>query len=552
MPVVKLRLRELRRMLGVEVSTEELLERMPMLGCDVEEVEGEHVYVEYFPNRPDLYSVEGVARAYRAFFGIEPGLREYTAEEPEVQMRVDRGVEGVRPFIACCEVLNAKLDGELVGELMELQEKLHWALGRNRRRASIGVHDLREVEPPLRYAAAGGEELRFVPLGESREMSLAEVLREHPKGREYGHILRGSRVPVVLDSEGKVLSLPPVINSELTRVTEESEHLLIEVTGTDRRAVKHALNVIATAMGERGFGLRKVEVLYPELTEVTPELEPEEMVLEVGYVRRMLGFGIGEEEVVESLRRMGYGAEAEGGRVRVRVPCYRCDILHLIDLVEDVAIGYGYERLPEALPEIPSAGVELEAEALEQKLRALLPGYGFTEVLNLMLSNPGENFMSMRRSGEAVEVSNPISEEHTIVRTSLLPKLLATLRQNRHHELPQRIFEAGDVLLLDDGRVERRRRVAMAVIHAKAGFAEIRGIAQGVLRDFGAEAEFVPHEDGAFLKGRCAAVVVSGRLAGVLGEVHPEVLERFELEYPVAALELELEALGSRGAVPKV
>ncbi|NOZ82315.1 MAG: phenylalanine--tRNA ligase subunit beta, partial [Euryarchaeota archaeon] len=465
MPVIKLRLQEVLRLLGGGVGAEELVERMPMLGCEVEGVEGEHVYVEYFPNRPDLYSAEGVARAYRAFFGIEPGLREYSASPPAVQMRVEESVQKVRPFIACCEVLDAELDETLVGELMEFQEKLHWALGRDRTRASIGLHDMQEVKPPLRYAALAGDELSFVPLGESRELTLAEVLREHPKGREYAHILAGSeRLPVVLDAEQRVLSLPPIINSELTRVTEESSHLLIEVTGTDRRAVRYALNVLATAMAERGFRLRSVEVVYPQGVQLTPELEPEELELGMEYVRRMLGFELGEGEVVECLRRMGYDASVSEGRLKVRVPCYRCDVMHVIDVVEDIAIGYGYERIEEAELHIPQAGYELEMEALEQRLRALMPGYGFTEVLNLMLSNEEENFKSMRRSGRAVRLENPISEEHTIVRTSLLPKLLGTLRQNKHCELPQRIFEAGDVLQLSDGRAVRRRMVALAVI----------------------------------------------------------------------------------------
>ncbi len=544
MPVIKLRLEEVLRLMGGGVEAEELIERMPMLGCDVEGVEGEHVYVEYFPNRPDLYSAEGVARAYRAFLGIEPGLREYRAEPPEIKLVVEESVLKVRPYIACCEVLEAELDETLVGELMELQEKLHWALGRDRKLASIGVHDMREVKPPLVYRAAGRGELRFVPLGERTEMTPGEVLERHPKGREYGHILKGAeKLPVVLDSRGRVLSLPPIINSELTKVTEQSRHLLIEVTGTEQRAVRHALNVIATAMAERGFRLRGVVVEYPEGGKVTPELEPEELEVGLEYVRRMLGFSITEEEAVESLRRMGYEAVAEGERLKVRVPCYRCDVMHVIDVVEDIAIGYGYDRIEGAALSLPQPGEELELERLEQKLRALMPGYGFTEVLNLMLSNEQENFRSMRRSGRAVKLRNPISEEHTLVRTSLLPKLLATLRQNRHCELPQRIFEAGDVLLMEEGRAVRSRRVAMAVVHAKAGFAEIKGVAQGLMRDFGVRAEFVPATDGAFIEGRCAAVVVAGRRAGVLGEVHPEVLERFELEYPVAALELELQAL---------
>jgi phenylalanyl-tRNA synthetase beta chain len=549
MPVIKVKLAELKRMLRFDIDDQELMERLPLLGCDIEGYDGRHLYVEYFPNRPDLYSVEGIARAYRAFFGVEPGLREYKAKEAENVLVVDESVSGVRDYVVACEVEKVRLNDELIAELMELQEDLHWALGRDRRKVSIGVHDPSRVTPPYRYTTVKPEEIRFVPLGYEEEMTPRQILEEHPKGVEYGHIIsRYDRYPVILDSRNNVLSLPPIINGELTRVTEATREFFIDVTGTDLRLISQALNILATALAERGFTLREVEVRYPNRTLTTPELSPQVRRLSTRYAERVLGLSLSSEEIKACLERMGYGVRVVSeGELEVLVPCYRCDIFHEIDLVEDVAIGYGYENFPATLPKVLTTGEKLPLEELGEKLRILMLGYGFTEVMNLMLTNDAENFSRLRRSGEAVRIRNPISEEHTTVRTSLLPSLLRTLRLNKHRELPQRIFELGDVVLLSEGEETgalRRRRLGAAVIHDRASFTEAKALLQALLRDLGVEDYRVePLEDPAFIPGRCASVVISGERVGVFGEIHPEVLENFELEYPVAALELDVEAM---------
>ena len=552
MPVIKVEYAELRRMLNSELSDEELMEKLPLLGCDIEGFDGRYLYIEYFPNRPDLYSVEGIARAYRAFFGVEPGLKEYRAEEAENYILVDESVAGVRDYVVACEVKDVRLSDELIAELMELQEDLHWALGRDRKKVSIGVHDSSRVTPPYRYTTVKPEEIRFVPLGYDREMTPREILEEHPKGMEYAHIISCyDRYPIILDSRNNVLSLPPIINGELTRVTESTREFFIDVTGTDLKLISQALNILTTAFVDRGFRVRKVEVRYPGRSLLTPDFSPAVRKLRRSYANRMLGLNLSGEEIKQCLERMGYGVEVKEEELLVKVPCYRCDIFHEIDLVEDVAIGRGYENFPEALPEVFTTGEKLPIEELGEKLRMLMLGYGITEVMSLMLTNERENFSHLRRRGSAVRIMNPISEEHTMVRTSLLPSLLGVLRLNRHRELPQRIFELGDVVLLDpeaETGAARRRRLGVAIIHAKANFTEARALLQGILRDLGIEGYQVEEkEDPAFIPGRCATVVLDGKEAGVFGEIHPEVLTNFELEYPVTALELDVKALGLRG-----
>lgn len=547
MAVIKLNLKDLNKLSGFEIEKEELMQRLPLLGCDIEGIDGDYVYVEFFPNRPDLYSVEGVARALRNFFGFKKGLREYKLLPPKTYIKVDESVEKIRPYVVSCEVENVRLNHEFIQELMDLQEDLHWVLGRDRKKVSIGVHDPSRVKPPFRYTALIDRDIKFVPLGMEEEMSPVQILEKHPKGKDYAHIISGhDKYPFILDSEGNVLSLPPVINGELTKVSEKTEKLFVDITGTDFDLISKALNILSTAFLERGFVVYQVEVRYKNKTVITPDYTPEEKDISLDYVNNILGLSISGEEAVEALERMGYGAFSAGNSLKVEIPAYRSDIFHPVDIVEDIAIGYGYENFDAKLPDIATTGEEDSLEEKCRKLRKLLVGYSLSEVMSLMLSNEKENFESMFVEGEAVTIKNPISEDHTIVRTSLLPSLLNVLRINRHHELPQKIFEIGDILIpykeLPEG-AKAERHLAIVLIHSKAGFTEIKSIAEALMRDLGLEYKIEAEEHGSFILGRCARIVAGGKPAGYFGELRPEVIIAFDLEYPVVAMEINVEQI---------
>ncbi|MEM2191616.1 MAG: phenylalanine--tRNA ligase subunit beta, partial [Archaeoglobaceae archaeon] len=223
MPVITLNWNELERLVGA--NRDVILKRLPMLGCDIERSDQETLAVEFFPNRPDLYSIEGVARALRGFLGIETGLKDYKSRKGNWKIFVEKSVLAVRPRIVGCVVRNLKMSDEVIRSLMEVQEDLHWTIGRNRRRMAIGVHDLSRVNFPLKYTAVNSE-FSFVPLDFAKEMSVAEILKEHPKGKEYAFILEGKNAyPMIIDSKNEAISFPPIINAEKTRVTEKTTDL---------------------------------------------------------------------------------------------------------------------------------------------------------------------------------------------------------------------------------------------------------------------------------------------------------------------------------------
>jgi len=535
MPVVRLYYEDMERLIGVSRDT--IMSRLAMMGADIgKRAEADHVDVEFFPDRPDLYSPEGVARAMQGFLGLKTGLVNYQVQKGPIELLVEESVKSVRPIIGCAVVRGLEFSDEAIESLMGLQEDLHWGLGRNRRKVSIGVHDISRVTPPFRYLGADPDR-KFVPLDFWEEMSMREMLHKHPKGRDYGHILEGcERYPLIVDDNDRVLSFPPIINGELTRVTEDSHDLFIDVTGTDP-VVHKALNIVVTSLAERGGKIESVLVKRSEGDFVSPNLEPALWTVRASEANGLIGFDLTAEELAGCLERMRFGARAEGSFVEVQVPAYRADIMHSWDIFEDAAKGYGYDRLVAELPKAVTVGKAHPAELCKAQIREIMAGLGYLETMPFTLTNEKVHFDWMRRPREgAVRVTHPISELHTILRTSLLSSLLEIFAINQHHPLPQRIFAVGDVV------VENRTRMhlAAASVHSQASFSEIRSVADAVLRELGWEEEtrIVPSQDGALLPGRGADLLINGQKKGLFGELHPLVLQSFGLEQPVVALEL--------------
>ncbi|MDI6819692.1 MAG: phenylalanine--tRNA ligase subunit beta [Candidatus Hodarchaeaceae archaeon] len=544
MPAITVSYRDLCGLLGKRIKLEPLKRSLLMMGIEAEAT-GDDLRLEVAHNRPDLLSAEGVARALKGFLGIEVGLPFYGLRSSGIVMRVDPSTRAVRPYAVGGVVEGVRLTDAAVAQLMQVQDKLHETLGRNRRRVAIGIHDLDKVRPPFRYTAVAPDGIKFVPLDMSRELTPAQILQEHPKGIEYAHILREfDRYPLIVDSNGDVLSMPPIINGELTRVTEGTNRLFIDVTGTDELAVNQALTILMTGFAERGFKLRSIVVRYPNRRIRVPNLRATRTRLNVRGANETIGLDLKPREAAEIMKRMRFGIVGKkGDNLTLLVPPYRTDVMHEVDLIEDLAVGYGYDKLKPASPRVVTVGERHPLEALSDMVRRALTGLGFMEVMTFTLTNPRTNFELMRAGGTAATIANPVSEEYTILRTWLLPSLMSVLKANRPHPLPQRVFEVGDLVLLDeDAETGARnvRRVAAAVIGDLGNFTYIKAVTEAVLRDLGIAHEIRPLDHPSFLEGRAAEVAADGRCLGMIGELHPEVILNFELGHPVAAFELDL------------
>jgi phenylalanyl-tRNA synthetase beta chain len=551
MPVITLSKDRFSTFIGRSITVEEMAKWLPWLGLDIEDVGPDYVKVEFNPNRIDFSSTAGVARAFSGLREWETGLPKYEVAKGKVVLNVDSSVSEVRPYVLAAIIRNIRLDDDSVRELMEMQEDLHWGVGRDRRKVSIGVHNLDVVQSPFSYVTGAPNAVRFVPLDKVEEMSLQEILERHEKGVAYSHLVDwASRYPLIIDSQKRVLSFPPIINGELTKVDGQTQNLFIEITGTDYNAIARSLNVLVTALSDMEGAIESVRVNYPDHTVVSPDLTPQRMRLRIDYANELLGLKLSESKVVQSLRKSRLDAKRiSKGVLEVSIPAYRIDVMHEIDLVEEVAIGYGYFRLKPTRPSTITTGKQHSISEKANRVRQIMIGLGFTEVMNFILTNEAAHYEKMRQKvgGEMVKLANPVSAENSIARVELLPSLMRNLADNRHESYPQRLFEVSDVIRISgktETRSERRLHVAGVCSHPTANFTEIKSYAEALLANLNVKRwEVKAARNPSFLEGRAAAIHVKGGKVGVLGEVHPEVITNFELENPVSAFEIDLEEI---------
>ncbi|MBE3121969.1 MAG: phenylalanine--tRNA ligase subunit beta [Thermoplasmata archaeon] len=543
MPLVTFNYNDFINLLGYKIPKEKLIEKLPMIGGDFSHVTGDEINIEFFPNRPDLTSVEGIARASRAFFEFKTGLQTYEAATSDVSLTVDPSVKKIRPFVTTALVKNITMTDELITSLMGLQEKLHVGLGRNRKKVAIGVHNAEPVTPPFLYKAVDPDAVSFVPLAKDEPMTLREILKKHEKGVDYAHLLEGfDKYPLIVDVHNNVLSFPPIINGSLTEVTPYTKEVFIDVTGTDRKAINYALNIVTTALAERGGTIYRTTVLEDGKKIVSPDFTAVKQSVSVAFVNTILGTRFKEKDVVTCLKKMGHNAVDSGdGRIAVEIAAWRSDILHEVDLVEDVAVGFGFDLFETDFPKALTFGRTLPCHNLLEGLRGIMIGVGFNEVTTFVISNEEDEFQRMGLiKGKMVLIENPIGEEYSGLRMSLLPSLLKLLRENRHHPLPQQIFEVGVVV---DEQAKNRHHLAGMKIDAKANFTECKSLVEKVLRECGCKPVIKEKSHAAFIEGRCASVLKNDAEIGVFGELHPKTIQAFHLEHPMIAFELAADLL---------
>ena len=542
MPVITVDSKDLEELSGID--RQKIIDNVSMIGAEVERVEEETIDIEFFPNRPDLYSVEGVSRAMKAFFEISPGLRKYDVKPPQIEITIQKDVKDVRPVLGCAVVRGLSFTSSSIKSLMDLQEDLHWALGRGRKKVSIGVHDMAKIKAPFTYSTESPS-FSFVPLDHTEKMTMAEILNKHAKGVKYAHLVQEmTRYPIIKDANGNILSFPPIINGTLTTVTESTKELFIDVTGTSKE-VYTSLNIVVAALAERGGIIEAVKII-DEVgeTRILPDLTPSVQTLTLEEIESHIGFKLTAKDVIHSLSKMGFDvsvSSAAPNAFDISIPAYRADILHKYDLIEDVAIGYGYADIPAALPETYTVGTSHPLSVARLCACEAMISLGYSQVMPFTLTSEKIHFENMRRpiTDDVTYVLHPISEDQTMVRTTLLPGLLEILALNRHRELPQKIFEVGEVAL----HQKNRQKIAAVSIHHAANFTEMSEVVDAFLRELSIDYDLKESEDPAFLKGRAADVYIGDTKVGVFGEFHPGVLTAFELGYAAIGFEADMSLI---------
>jgi phenylalanyl-tRNA synthetase beta chain len=556
-PTIELKVERLEKLVGKSLNLNDLEYDLQWIGLDLEDIneEEKRVKVEYNPNRPDYSSPEGIARALKGYYDLELGLPSYNITPGKIILNVDPSVKKVRPFIVCGVIRNIDLDEEEVATLMNIQEQLHWAVGRDRKKVAIGVHDLDKIKPPYKYTAVKPDSVSFVPLhGDGYPMNLDEILLLHDKGVEYAHILEGKEVyPIIFDSNDEVLSFPPIINGILTTVTDETKNLFLDLTGTNFNAINLALNILSTTLADMGTELESVKINYLEEREIiTPNLEPKKWEINIEYVNNIIGLDLSPPEMIKCFQKVRMDAEKskKKGYLEIWVPAYRGDIMHPVDFAEECAIGYGYINLPLRIKE-GGVGKYHPIQEFSNKVRKVMIGAGYLEVINFILASSEKQFELMKQQynkRKNIIISNPVSRDYDTSRTMILPKLMETLLLNRSEEKPIRIFEVGDVILIDhkeETGAKREVHLSAVSYHEGADFTEIRSTLDFIMNSLGFNQEYqikVDHNPS-YIEGRYGDIYINRKKIGEIGEISPEVILNFKLEFPIAALELNLHNL---------
>ena len=544
MPVVELSLSRLQKLVGKNTNKKQILDTLPFLGLDIESLGRNTVRVEYSPNRPDYSTDFGIALGLQGILGISRGmLRLNIRKQGNYEIKVDSSTSKVRPFVTGIIARNGSLDDKAVKQIINMQEDLHFGLGRKRKKSSIGVHDLDRISFPLKYTTTSRDH-RLVPLNSTKESSISEILRDSEVGRDYGSILgQSSKVPIIIDAKGQTISFPPIINAALTTVTTKTKNLLVEVTGIDKQSAEDMLSVVVVILQGAGFQFSQLKVSGSKNS--TPNFAPQSIVFDADPVNKILGLNISGSILVSCLKKCRLDAVREGKKIKCTIPRYRFDIFGGMDIVEEVALGYGIENLKPAWPASVHIGEKNTTSEKLDSISRLMTGFGFMETLNSTLTSEQILYeMTNKDSSQIISVISSKSQEHTILRDSILPGLLENLSKNIHETYPQKFFETG-IVFSKSSLIKETTNLACISASEETNFSEMKSILQSLFRiGFNIKCETKALSKHAlFSQGRVAEIIVGKRTVGYIGELDSKVLENFRIRTKAVAFEIKLNGL---------
>jgi phenylalanyl-tRNA synthetase beta chain len=561
MPTITVLKADLEALVGKAFTPTQLESKLPWVKGELKEyveATGEYRIELNDTNRPDLWCVEGIARHFRAVKAPKPP-RKATRQASAHHIKVTSDVRGVRPYIGACVARNVGVTDALLTQFIQTQEKLAELYGRKRQTVSIGLYPLQKIAFPVSYTTSAPDEASFVPLGVDRTMTLREILAEHPKGVAYGKIISDSpRYPLLVDARGEILSFPPIINSQaLGTVAVSDDDLLVEVTGTDLRMVVLAVNIWAANLVDRGATVEPVAIDYPWATPmgrkvVTPRAIAKTVSVPLNLIEQVLGESIRLPDAGRLLSGYGHRVSGAGSILKVTPPAHRDDILHPIDIVEDIAIARGYESFSPEMPSQFTVGALSAVERYADRVRELLTGLGFQETMDNILTSRQEvvDRMSDRITGDGlVEVDNPMVETFAVLRPHLLASLLRVEAASSKAVYPHRVFEVGEAARIDPASETGCRsdmRAAVLIAHAEAAFSEAHAALENLCYALDVSYRLDPVQHPTFIDGRAGTIVVDDQPIGVIGEVSPSVLEAWGVGMPCAVFDLALDSLVSR------
>ena len=539
MPVVELSYSRLQKLIG-KISKKQISNSLPFLGLDIESEDKDLVRVEYSPNRPDYSTDFGIALGLQGLLGIKIGpIKLNVKKSNKYSIFVKSNVSRIRPFVTGIIAKNGKIDDKTIKQLMTMQEDLHFGIGRKRKKSSMGIHDLDKISFPLVYTTTNRNH-KFIPLNSEKELNISEILDTTDVGKDYGSLLgQSSQVPIILDEKKNTVSFPPIINAAVTTVTTNTKNLFVEVTGLNKDDAEDMLSVVATILQSAGFTLESVKITGAKNS--SPKLEYRKMTVNPSLVNQILGLNLSFSKIISSLKKSRLDASSKGTNIICTIPAYRFDIFGPMDLVEEVALGYGIQNLEPTISPSQTIG---KTNSISLKLKLLdqtMIGLGYLEALNSSLTSKRVLYdMTNRDSTKHLSVLDSKSREHTILRDSILPGLLENLSRNIHESYPQKMFETGTVFTTKIPISEKINFSGISA-HKDVNFTEMKSIIQTALNiGFGIKIETKTMINSTFEEGHCASIILNNAPIGIIGKIDSKIIENYKIRVPVVGFEISL------------
>ena len=545
MPVVELNLNRIKKLISGNATKKKIIDTLPFLGLDIESQDGDQIRIEYSPNRPDYSTDFGIALGLQGLLGIKKGIHKINIKKQgKFEIKVDPSVTKIRPFVTGIIARNGFIDDQIIKQLMNMQEDLHFGIGRKRKKSSIGLHDLNKISFPLTYTTSTREH-SFVPLNSESESTIEQILSETEVGKNYGWVLGDSKnVPIIVDADGTTISFPPIINAAVTTVTTKTKNMLVEVTSLDQDAAEDMLSVVTSILQMAGFEI--IQLTISGKKNSTPKLNSRIIQYDIKLTEEILGLNLSPSAMISSLKKCRLDAIQKGKKIQCTIPRYRFDIFGPMDIVEEIALGYGIENLEPKLSPSQTLGEKSNTTKKLEMISKITVGFGFTEVLNSSLTSKKILFDSTNRdSSGMLSVLDSKSQEHTILRDSILPGLVENLSKNIHESYPQKLFEIGTVFSRAKP-ISEAINLAGITAYKESNYSEMKAILQSILKTgFKIDSKTTtPQNDvSIFGNGRHSDVVVDEKIIGSIGELSPNVLENFKIRTSVVGFEIKLSGL---------
>jgi phenylalanyl-tRNA synthetase beta chain len=546
------KLSNINKYLPKKLSAAEIKDTLIDMGMDLKGESKEkdpELKIEITAEKMDLISAVGIARAISYYRGLKKEVPKYKIKKSGLKLFVEKSVENVRSKAVCAIVRNVPMDDEFLDEIIKIQEKIHESFGRHRKKGAIGIYPLDKIKFPIYYRAEDPKKIKFRPLESDREMHGHEILDSHETGKKYAHLLAGAKeFPIFIDSCDEVLSMPPIINSfNVGKVEGHHKDLFIECSGHNLQHLDNILKILVTTFIDMGATAESIEVEYYNKEKYELSLSNIKDTIKIDFINKLIGINIKEKDVKNLFAKVMLDVkDIKNGKVSFEIPPFRSDLWADEDVADDIARAYGYNNIVPTYPNISTIGEELEFSKFRNSITDSMISLGFLELYTYMLTSKESQFKNMIRNEKNEEFLKLIDSEDqglNMIRTMILPEVLTSLHINRQHKYPQKVFENGFTIQVDekaDTGARNELHLACAIADNKSNYTQIKAVLDALSKLHNIEFEIEESKFPYLIEGRSAKIKVKGKEVGFIGELHPQVLDNFGLLVPVSVFEINL------------